>query len=426
MIAGFMKGEDESTPILFKVDENGDSVWARQYNESQYASLNFVQQTSDGGYVATGVFGSSGHCIRVLKADSMGELTWSRRYSGFRGLCTYSSCIRETSGGGYIVVGGNTDPAGWRGMYLLRLDTNGDTIWTRTLYEVFGQSVQEASDGGFVVSGDAIYDGEYWYGGSYKFSYEGYTVWHRRYGKGVLNDIRLTDDGGYVMTGEEKRSYMWIVKTDGEGRAYDREVSPTEIISPEFSYEDFYWCIPSARFRNLGREDVSDFYCHCEIIGDLFSEFTPDYHDSILVEGPLIKGNSILVEFKKWMSYDTVGAWFTAEFYTTKPKDTEWGTVPKENSFKAAANPGVEEKDISSTPSCQYATTCGPQIIFRFSGYTQGFQASIYDVSGRRVDEIKSSSCSGMVTWGECYGPGVYFIVPRIGVESPRKVILIR
>ena len=168
--------------------------------------------------------------IWVLRTDSVGKVTWSRGYSGCGSFYPHSSCIRETSDGGYIVVGGNGDPAGWRGMYLLRLNSDGDKIWIKSYENVHGQSVLEASDGGFEVCclGDA-----------YKFDSEGDTVWHHCYGYGILNDIRLTNDGGYVMTGTEGYEGLWIVKADSEGYAHDREVSATVILSLEVSYEDF-------------------------------------------------------------------------------------------------------------------------------------------------------------------------------------------
>ena len=68
----------------------------------------------------------------------------------------------------------------------------------------------------------------------------------------------------------------------------------------------------------------------------------------------------------------------------------------------------------------------GREIILHYSDCPQGFHAAIYDASGRRLDELHSTERSGMIVWGECYGPGVYFIVPDESKVNPLKVVLVR
>ncbi|TKJ43838.1 hypothetical protein CEE36_01595 [candidate division TA06 bacterium B3_TA06] len=52
--------------------------------------------------------------------------------------------------------------------------------------------------------------------------------------------------------------------------------------------------------------------------------------------------------------------------------------------------------------------------------------ASIFDIIGRKVDEIRAFGQSETVTWGKNHNPGVYFIVPSEGKASAQKVILIK
>jgi hypothetical protein len=87
----------------------------------------------------------------------------------------------------------------------------------------------------------------------------------------------------------------------------------------------------------------------------------------------------------------------------------------------------VEQPPVSATRShWQITTSVGPQIVLRYTNRPEGFHANVFDASGRKVDELHSSQPSGVITWGECYGPGVYFV--RTPLEIPtttHKVILI-
>jgi len=68
----------------------------------------------------------------------------------------------------------------------------------------------------------------------------------------------------------------------------------------------------------------------------------------------------------------------------------------------------------------------GHQITLRYSDLPQGFSASVFDTSGRKVDELHSDLTSGTLEWGEGISPGVYFIREESETSpSVQKVILI-
>ena len=88
---------------------------------------------------------------------------------------------------------------------------------------------------------------------------------------------------------------------------------------------------------------------------------------------------------------------------------------------------GVAEQPIvEKPPNWKVITSIGPQIVLRYQDRPDGFRASIFDACGRKVDEVHATESSGMITWGRCYGPGVYFIVPSGGKSSAQKVVLIK
>ncbi len=87
----------------------------------------------------------------------------------------------------------------------------------------------------------------------------------------------------------------------------------------------------------------------------------------------------------------------------------------------------VEQPIVEKPPNWEVITSIGSQIVLRYQDRPDGFRASIFDASGRKVDEIHATGASGMITWGRCYGPGVYFIVLKsAGATKAQKVVLIR
>ena len=72
------------------------------------------QQTTDGGYIAVGGTSNPQQSRRawLIKTDLMGDTLWTRSYKGL-GLAE-ASYVQQTPDGGYIVTGHTEDPAGNR------------------------------------------------------------------------------------------------------------------------------------------------------------------------------------------------------------------------------------------------------------------------------------------------------------------------
>jgi len=119
-----------------------------------------VQKTSDGGYTVAGYtrsFGAGGYDVYIVKTDSSGDTIWTRTYGGVGEDYGYS--VQQTTDGGYIVAGGTESfGAGGRDIYLIKTDSIGDTLWTRTFGGVYWDvaiSIQQTTDGGYIVAGYA-------------------------------------------------------------------------------------------------------------------------------------------------------------------------------------------------------------------------------------------------------------------------------
>lgn len=97
--------------------------------------------------------------------------------------------------------------------------------------------------------------------------------------------------------------------------------------------------------------------------------------------------------------------------------------------------PGVEEPSSPVTPVTPVTPVShllyiesgiGSAITLSYSGWPEGFRASVFDASGRKVDEIITTDDSGILTWESHQCTGVYFIVARNKIETAAKVVILR
>jgi len=400
--------------LLLTVNALGDTLWSRTYDVGGYGKS--VQETEDGGYIVGGTMYQGDICL--LKVDATGDIIWANSYGDSLLQRCYS--VQKIRDGNFMVVGLTYTPdGGWSDLFLLKLDSRGDTVWTRIYGDVgndWGWSISETDDGNYMIVGKT--SGDLWL---LKVDESGDTLWTRRYG-GDGDDygrsVQQTKDGGYIVLGDtdswgEGKFDFWLLKTNEYGDTVWYEGSPREILNPQEG-DTISYMIPAAWFKNTGTYPISDFYCHCEIwpwSGDsaACAYLSPPYHVKYWVSYEVEPGDSVLVKFSEWYSDDS--SKYRARFYTTKESEPIWQTREKSVTFYGEPHVGViEDQPESSPPSWELITSCGREIILQYSGYPQGFQASVFDVAGRQVDELETSGSSGLITWGEGCVVGVYFI----------------
>ncbi len=216
---------------LMKTDSNGDTLWTRIYGGDDWEKSFSVQPTTDGGYIVVGrtkSFGAGDYDIWLLKTDSNGDTLWTHTYGGSAREDGY--CVRQTTDGGYIISGKTYSyGAGGSDAYLVKTDENGDTLWTRTYGGSNGEgsfSVQQTDDGGYVIVG---YTFSFGAGGADTYLVKtdalGQILWTRTYG-GSADEfdqrIQLTTDGGYIIGGRTESfgagmKDFYLVRTDANG-----------------------------------------------------------------------------------------------------------------------------------------------------------------------------------------------------------------
>jgi len=193
---------------LVKTNTDGDTLWTHTYGGSQFESAYSVQQTADGGYIVAGhtsSFGAGDHDFYMMKTNSQGDTLWTRTYGGTGDDKAFS--VKETADEGYIAAGYFSHSFSDHDLYLVKTDSQGDTLWTRTYGGSDGEgafSVQETLDGGYIAGGytesfgadDDIY--------LVKTDSQGDTLWTRTYGGSLYdvgNSVDQTSDGGFIVAG---------------------------------------------------------------------------------------------------------------------------------------------------------------------------------------------------------------------------------
>ncbi|MGH8015393.1 MAG: N-acetylmuramoyl-L-alanine amidase, partial [Candidatus Zixiibacteriota bacterium] len=175
-------------------------LWApyiyRTFGGAGEDAARHVELTSDGGCIIAGYtksFGAGNADFYIVKTNSAFDLQWSKTFGGTN--ADYAQAIQPIVGGGYTVAGTtNSFGAGNSDMYLIKLNTNGDSVWSKT-FGFSGSdslfSMQQTIDKGFVLAGSTNSIGA---GLSDMYVVRtdslGNVVWSRTYGGSNADGVR--------------------------------------------------------------------------------------------------------------------------------------------------------------------------------------------------------------------------------------------
>ncbi|MEO0074015.1 MAG: hypothetical protein ABIK43_05090, partial [candidate division WOR-3 bacterium] len=231
---------------LVKLNPDGETIWTRTYDLNYEDMGTGIIPFQENNYLIT-TFSKTGELTvppadigfaAYLLIDSIGE---TLRVVRFReDSLTSFACVAPTRDQGAIITGQRsaTDNFPSRDIWLLKLNRNGDTVWTRTYgargrYDG-GTAVFESERGGYYL---AAYSQTYTPPGMgydnwwlLRLNASGDTLWTRWWG-GPLNDdpsaVLPTADGGLLIAGwKDANSWdsltlgdaqFWAIKTDSLG-----------------------------------------------------------------------------------------------------------------------------------------------------------------------------------------------------------------
>lgn len=235
--------------ILFRVNNSGDTLWTKELGNSTDRELAYnMIQLPNGNLVITGSINlppSGDPDALIVCTDISGNVIWQKRYGGTQNDVA-TDAIYD---GSHLIVCGRTESfgAGNADAWLLKLNTSGDTLWTKT----YGGT--EFDDAWSIEVTDNHY---YFTGGTYSFANgqfddawvvktdtAGNEIWHKEYG--VANRVDwawemcpVTNSGtvnGFVLTGVKNteetqpgnaQGSLLFIKIDTAGNlVWDKSIS---------------------------------------------------------------------------------------------------------------------------------------------------------------------------------------------------------
>ena len=230
---------DSQTFWIMKIDEMGDSLWVKTTSDFGVFNTS-MEPTSDGGYLIFGNTEDSNDDwdIIVSKIDSEGNNEWIKTF-GRNNDSEGAYAALETSDGGYIITGYADDyeqinsypySALYTDILIIKLDANGNKLWQKKIRDHetgYAYDIVEDIEGNLIIAGYVRYVIGVWRqndGYLLKLDSEGNKIWSRWYAsEGMSNDgidvdekfyaLEQTFDGGYIIAGSTNR-LGWLLKTN--------------------------------------------------------------------------------------------------------------------------------------------------------------------------------------------------------------------
>jgi|GEM_PF-3964090 len=211
--------------ILVKCNAQGDTLWTKRYNTPNQLSIYHIKQVADSGYVLSGAVADSVGAAHengfISRIDKKGNVLWAKMYGGV--YDDYFNSILKC-GSGYLAVGGSLSFSAIHNtyMYAVRLDSLGDTLWTRVYGPAncnYGLSLSDSTAYMLGLSASSL--------GTYAIlkinTNTGACLMKNYYGQADLISVcDVTQDGGFVISGGTSSyssylDYGILIKADSAG-----------------------------------------------------------------------------------------------------------------------------------------------------------------------------------------------------------------
>lgn len=197
---GFITNQGTSNGgiYLVRTDSLGDTLWTKIIGGGAYSFGNCIQQTNDGGFI---VFGFLHPGALLIKTDSTGNINWARSFTKLNKILQGMS-IKQTQDSGFILTGTSySQPSGNQDAFLVRTNSIGDTLWTKTIGSQMpesGAAVIQTHDAGFAVLVDV-------FGGNsflMKFGLQGNLIFSKPYHAAHSIDLLELPDSSLMIAGK--------------------------------------------------------------------------------------------------------------------------------------------------------------------------------------------------------------------------------
>ncbi|MBK6909733.1 MAG: hypothetical protein IPH10_02180 [bacterium] len=217
--------------LVVRVNSSGDTIYARTFGGNSSDNGTDVHVSPSQTLIAgtTSSFGANPSNLFVVALNDNGDSLWTRNYD-FGATDVAFALKRSVSGdyyiGGYSIASGNSS------FLLLKIDSTGNLLWSETLGGSgidWAFDVEPLADGGCLIAGGSASFGAgappRMNGWLVRYDSTGDTVWTRTYGTAALderiNDIEPTSNGGFLLAGYQDDPFgdldVFVVKVDSNG-----------------------------------------------------------------------------------------------------------------------------------------------------------------------------------------------------------------
>lgn len=217
--------------LLFTINTNAQKIFQKTFGGVADDLANAVLQTNDGGFLIAGTsksVGAGGSDVILLKLNSNGDSVWTKTFGG--SLDDEANTLENTADGGYIISGNTWSyGAGTRDMFLIKLDSTANLQWSAAYGGPGGQTCNAAHqlpDGGYILAGSSDNFGA----GNFDYylvraDSNGNFKWGQTFGffpQEFCYEVGLMADGGFLLSGQmvgtgPNTSEYFVVKTDSNG-----------------------------------------------------------------------------------------------------------------------------------------------------------------------------------------------------------------
>jgi hypothetical protein len=222
-------GNTNEDAFLKKIDPSGNELWTKYYGGTLYETGHSVKQCTDGGYIFTGQTTSTGPAgdTYLVRTDVNGNQVWAHTYGGSNN--EEGKFILANSDGTFTISAEtNSNASADSNVQIMKLDANGGVIWNK----IYGgtdkdvaKTIRPTSDGGYIEAAISRSFGwinpEMWL---LRLNANGDTLWTRRYGSWDHDHCyaaKQTSDGGFIAVGHQEDpngiEHIQFVKTNSNG-----------------------------------------------------------------------------------------------------------------------------------------------------------------------------------------------------------------
>ncbi len=209
---------NKTTTVLFfaifiSLNSNAQITWEKLFVQSNTDVFRSVQEVPSGGYIAAGYtshWSANDSDAYVVRLNSMGDTMWTRTFNGGRRDVFYK--VINTSDGGFVMCGYSTSYTidSNEDAYYMKLDGNGNELWHFTYggtQKERAQDIIQTADGGYAMCGYTNSGtGVQGYNSFLvKMNANGVQLWNKKYGGNNFDDansLRELTDGGFIMAGQ--------------------------------------------------------------------------------------------------------------------------------------------------------------------------------------------------------------------------------